>query len=60
MLNSTADVLTIVGTLVAIATFIVWFLIKTIDYILPRLLGVIKSKLIFFNKTVYQGGLFLC
>lgn len=45
MLNSTSDVLTIVGTLVAIATFIVWFLIKKIDSILPRLLGVIKINL---------------
>ncbi|WP_176717754.1 hypothetical protein [Brochothrix thermosphacta] len=46
MLNSTGDLLTIVGTIVATASFIVWLLIGKIDHILPRLLGVIKLRII--------------
>lgn len=40
MLNLISDLLTVVGSLVAIATLMIWFFIKKIDSVLPRLLGV--------------------
>ena len=50
MLSSISNGLTIVGFIVSTFAFLVYLVIKYIDTVLPRLLGVIKFNIIFIIR----------